>query len=60
MKLTLKRFSSMTVFVLLFLGGNLFAQTPNASLTTLAAELDALQAQLSAVQLSPDAVCAPL
>ncbi|MEJ2500787.1 MAG: hypothetical protein P8Y65_06645 [Campylobacterales bacterium] len=58
MRLTLKRFVMATL--LLFAAASLNAATPNTSLTNLAAELDALETQLSAVQISPDDVCAPL
>jgi hypothetical protein len=58
MRLTLKRF--VTATLLLFAAASLNAATPNTSLTNLAAELDALETQLSAVQISPDDVCAPL
>jgi hypothetical protein len=60
MRLTLKHFKRTAALLLLFAGQALSAATPNASLENLAAELEALELQLSAVQISPDAVCAPL
>jgi len=51
---------AMALLLLLLAGQNLFAATPNASLENLVTELNGFDTQLSNLELTPDAVCAPL
>jgi len=60
MKRIFRHLLGAAAVTLLLAGQNLLADTPNASLQSLVTELNALDAEISSLQLSADNVCAPM